>query len=264
MRNIFTRRFRSRLLVVLVATLAFGCGGQERPAPPTPPEPSPEGAGREAAADPVRIAFLGDSLSAGYGLPESAAFPALVEERLRQRGHTVDVLNAGVSGDTTAGGLSRLDWVLRSVPDLLVVQLGGNDALCGQPLDNTERNLREIVRRGRAAGACVLLLGMDVPSNYGPRYATGFAELYVRIAEEEQVEFLPGFIREIALDASLMMPDGLHPTAEGHLQLAKTLVAALEPMLPAGISRNDPRRAPSSLSAASRRDPDPCRCACRA
>lgn len=176
--------------------------------------------------------FLGDSLSAGFGLSEAQAFPALVEQRLRQQGHAVDVLNAGVSGDTTAGGLSRLDWVLRSEPHLLVVELGGNDALRGQPLANTERNLREIVRRGRDAGALVLLLGMDVPTNYGREYAGAFSELYRRIAEDEQAELLPGFIREVGLDRSLMMPDGIHPTAEGHRQLAESLVAAIEPLLP--------------------------------
>ena len=210
----------------------MACGQSAPPASPQPAEPAPPAAVSVPQGEAYRIVFLGNSLSAGYGLAESQAFPALVEERLRQNGHAIDVLNAGVSGDTTAGGLSRLDWVLRSEPDLLVVELGGNDALRGQPLENTEKNLREIVRRGRAAGARVLLLGMDVPTNYGPEYTEGFAALYGRVAEEEDAELLPGFVREVALDPSLMMEDGLHPTAEGHRELATTLVAAIEQMLP--------------------------------
>lgn len=218
--------------MLAIAVIAVGCGAPDDSAPPRPTETEPQVATDRQAGEPIRIVFLGDSLSAGHGLAESQAFPALVQEQLRAQGYPVEVLNAGVSGDTTAGGLSRLDWVLRSGPQLLVVELGGNDALRGQPLENTERNLREIVRRGRAAGARVLLLGMDVPTNYGPDYAEGFAELYGRIADEEQVELLPGFVRDVALDPALMMPDGLHPTANGHRKLAEKLVPAIEATLP--------------------------------
>lgn len=213
--------------------LAVGCGATETPAPPQTADSGPrETATPRPAGEPFRIVFLGDSLSAGFGLPESAAFPALVQEQLRQQGHAVDVLNAGVSGDTTAGGLARLDWVLRSRPHVLVVELGGNDALRGQSLENTERNLREIVRRGRDAGADVLLLGMDVPTNYGADYGGEFAALYQRIAKDEQVALLPGFMREVGMNRRLMLPDGLHPTAEGHRLLADSLVQAIQGMLP--------------------------------
>jgi acyl-CoA thioesterase-1 len=233
MMDIFPQGFRSRLPVLLaVAVIAVGCGSPDESAPTRAAEPEPRVATGRPAGEPIHIVFLGDSLSAGYGLAESQAFPALVQEQLRAQGYPVEVLNAGVSGDTTAGGLSRLDWVLRSEPQLLVVELGGNDALRGQPLENTESNLREIVRRGRAAGARVLLLGMDVPTNYGPDYAEGFAELYGRIADEEQVELLAGFVRDVALDPALMMPDGLHPTANGHRKLAEKLIPAIEATLP--------------------------------
>jgi acyl-CoA thioesterase-1 len=154
-----------------------------------------------------------------------------VERSLRDRGFSVEVVNAGVSGDTTAGGLSRLDWVMQSEPEILVVELGGNDALRGQPLENTENNLREIVKRGLAAGARVMLLGMDVPSNYGPDYAQAFAEIYPRIAREEGALLVPGFVREVGVDASLLQADGLHPTAEGQRRLADTLVPYLDSML---------------------------------
>jgi acyl-CoA thioesterase-1 len=208
---------RSRLLVAALATSVVGCGGTE-------PPPRPDGVA-------FRIAFLGDSLSAGYGLSESQAFPALVQDQLRQRGHPVDVLNAGVSGDTTTEGLSRVDRVLRSQPNLLVVELGANDALRGQPLEKTERNLREIVRRGSAAGASVLLLGMGLPTSFGPEYTDGFAEMYGRIAEEEEVELLPGFLHDFGLDPTLTLPDGIHPSAAGHRILADKLLASIETLL---------------------------------
>jgi acyl-CoA thioesterase-1 len=232
MRIIFPYGLRSCLLTLLAAVVLVGCGQPEAPPAPTPAQPAPSEAVERSEGEAYRIVFLGDSISAGYGLAESQAFPALVQEELRRRGHPVDVLNAGVSGDTTAGGLSRIDWVLRSEPDLVVVELGGNDALRGQPLENTEKNLREIVRRARGAGARVLLLGMDVPTNYGPEYTEGFAELYGRVAEEERVDLVPGFIREVGMDPTLMMPDGLHPTAGGHRSLADDLVATIEPLLP--------------------------------
>lgn len=180
----------------------------------------------------MRIVVLGDSLAAGLGLPAAEAFPAVVESLLRERGHAVEVVNAGVSGDTSAGGLARLDWVLQQPADILVVELGGNDALRGQDLSATEANLREIVRRGRASGARVLLLGMDVPSNYGPDYGSRFAALYERLAEEENVQLVPGFVRELGADPSLIQPDGLHPTAEGQQRLAETLLPHLEALLP--------------------------------
>lgn len=174
---------------------------------------------------------LGDSLAAGLGLAEADAFPAVLESLLRRNGHPVDVVNAGVSGDTSAGGLARVDWVLQQPTDILVVELGGNDALRGQDLENTESNLREIVRRGLAAGASVVLLGMDVPTNYGPDYSRAFSQMYVRIAEEEGVKLVPGFVREVGMDPSLLQSDGLHPTAEGQRRLGETLVSSLEAVI---------------------------------
>ncbi|HSN56313.1 MAG TPA: arylesterase [Candidatus Sulfomarinibacteraceae bacterium] len=221
-------RFRSpAVLSVALALWATACAGPE-PAP-TAVVPTPVATASPAA---VRIVVLGDSLAAGLGLPAVEAFPAVVESLLRERGHAVEVVNAGVSGDTTAGGLARLDWVLQQPADILVVELGGNDALRGQDLEATESNLRAIVRRGRAAGARVLLLGMDVPSNYGPDYGSRFAALYERLAEEEKVQLVPGFVREVGSDPTLLQPDGLHPTAEGQQRLAETLLPHLEALLP--------------------------------
>jgi len=231
--NLTTMQIISRFPYVWAAAAiavaaAIGCAApqtDERPAAATPtavlPTPVPT----------TTIAVLGDSLSAGYGLPQNEAFPALAEGLLRDRGHDVRVLNAGVSGDTTAGGLNRLDWILQQAPEILVVELGGNDALRGQPLDNIEANLRQIVRRARQQGARVLLLGMDVPINYGPEYSRDFAAIYERVARDESAKLIPGFVREVGLDPGLLQPDGLHPTAEGQRRLATSLVPALEQML---------------------------------
>jgi len=189
-----------------------------------PPSPSPD-------AGATRIAFLGDSITAGYGVAAPDAFPAVVEALLREHGRAVEIVNAGVSGDTSAGGLERLDWVLRSDPDVLVLELGANDALRGQPLPGIEDNLRAIVARAREHGAQVLLLGMDIPTSYGPAYTREFAQLYERLAREEAVAIVPQFIREVGADPALMQPDGLHPTVEGHRRLAELLAPTLSDLI---------------------------------
>jgi acyl-CoA thioesterase-1 len=230
-RSIIPRSPARRPLALAVAALggALACAD----APPRPPVAAPAPAATAAPAA-ARVVVLGDSLAAGLGLDEAQAFPAVAQELLRAAGHSVDVHNAGVSGDTSAGGLARLDWVLRQRPHVLVVELGGNDALRGQPLESIERNLREIVRRGRAAGARVVLLGMDIPTNYGPAYADGFAALYERIARDEGVDLVPGFVRAVGADPALLQPDGLHPTAEGQRRLAAKLVPSLAALLVGG------------------------------
>jgi acyl-CoA thioesterase-1 len=177
------------------------------------------------------VVFLGDSLTAGYGLEESQAYPVLVRANLEKAGHPVRVVNAGVSGDTTAGGLARLDWLLSQKPDVVVVALGGNDGLRGLPLEEAEKNLREIVRRSKEAGARVLLLGMQIPPNYGPEYANGFAEMYPRIAKEMDVPLVPFLLEGVGGIARLNQADGIHPTAEGQVKVAETVTPYLEKML---------------------------------
>jgi acyl-CoA thioesterase-1 len=182
-------------------------------APPVPPASAPE------ANEPL-VVFLGDSLTAGYGLGGEQAYPALVEKRLEEEGIPIKVLNAGVSGDTTAGGLARLDWLLSQKPGVVVVGLGGNDGLRGLPLEQAEQNLREIVRRAKAAGARVLLLGMQIPPNYGPEYAQGFSGMYPKIAKEMDVPLVPFLLEGVGGVAGLNQSDGIHPTAEGQEKLA--------------------------------------------
>jgi acyl-CoA thioesterase-1 len=236
-------RFISSLwLGMALLVLAGGCAapsGEPPVATPVPPT-----APAAATAD-ARIVVLGDSLAAGLGLPEDQAFPAVVEARLRDAGFAVTVVNAGVSGDTTAGGLRRLDWILGQQPDLVVVELGGNDALRGQPLEGIEANLREIVRRSRQAGAAVVLCGMDIPTNFGPDYTQGFAALYERVAADEGATLVPGFVREVGLDPDLLQPDGLHPTAEGQQRLAEVLLPAIRQVFVADQASVVPSSKPS-------------------
>lgn len=224
---------RSWLMVALAAALA-ACGAAPAPDPAqhvaAGTEPTP-------AAASTRVVVLGDSIAAGLGLPEGEAFPAVLEDLLRERGFAVDVVNAGVSGDTSAGGVTRVGWILRQEPDVVLVELGANDALRGQPLESIEANLREIVRRARAAGAEVVLAGMDVPTSYGAEYGDRFAAMYERVAAEERAILVPGFLREVGVDPGLMQPDGLHPTAEGQRRLAETVLPHVEAALKA--ARND-------------------------
>ena len=192
------------------------------------PKPAPAPAPVEDAT-PL-VVFLGDSLTAGLGLDEGEAYPAVIERDLEKDGQDVRVLNAGVSGDTTAGGLSRLGWLLGQKPEVVVVALGANDGLRALPLAQTEKNLREIVRRSKEAGARVLLLGMRIPPNYGP-YADDFAAMYPRIAEEMEIPLVPFLLEGVGGDRALNQADGIHPTAEGQEIMAKTVTPYLEEVL---------------------------------
>jgi acyl-CoA thioesterase-1 len=143
----------------------------------------------------------------------------------------VQVVNAGVSGDTTAGGLRRLDWLLKQSPQIVVVALGGNDGLRGVELKSCEENLRQIVRKCRDAGADVLLLGMLIPPNYGPEYVSQFREIYPRIAKEMNVPLVPFVLEGVGGEAELNQPDGIHPSPEGHRLMARNILPHLRPLV---------------------------------
>lgn len=183
-----------------------------------------------AGAEPV-IVVLGDSLTAGFGLTPDEAFPAVLEQKLRGEGYRYRVVNAGVSGDTTAAALRRVDWVLRSQPAVAIVALGANDGLRHQSVTALRDNLVEIVRRLRAAGASVLLAGMRVPPNYGPDYTRGFAAVFPDVARATNVALAPFLLEGVAGDARLNQPDGIHPTAEGQRLIADRLWPYLKPLL---------------------------------
>ena len=169
----------------------------------------------EAASEEVRIVVLGDSLTAGYGLAAAAAFPARLERALRRQGLAVKVVNAGVSGDTSAGGLARLEWTLAEKPDAMIVELGANDGLRGLDPAATAANLDAILARLGAAGVPVLLAGMKAPPNLGVAYARAFNALYPALARKHGVALYPFFLEGVATEPALNQADAIHPNARG-------------------------------------------------
>ena len=180
----------------------------------------------------VIVAF-GDSLTAGLGVPAERSYPALLEARLRAEGYDYRVVNAGVSGDTTAGGLRRVEWALRSKPEIVIVELGVNDALRGQDLAVARRNLAEIVERFQEAGARVLIAGMRLPPNYGVRYSAEFERMYDAVAKTRRATLMPFFLDGVGGNSRLNQSDGIHPTAEGY----RVVVERLWPYLRRLLSR---------------------------
>jgi acyl-CoA thioesterase-1 len=182
-------------------------------------------------ADERVIVALGDSLTAGLGVAADEAYPALLEHRLRRAGFTYRVVNAGVSGDTSAGGLRRLDWVLRSRPEIVIVALGANDGLRGLPVATLRDNLTAIVTRLQAGGARVLLVGMRLPPNYGEAYAGAFAQTFRDVARRTSAAFLPFLLEGVGGDPALNQADGIHPNAAGQRAVAERIWPLLQPLL---------------------------------
>jgi acyl-CoA thioesterase-1 len=185
----------------------------------------------EVPADAPLVVFLGDSIAAGLHLEPAQAFPAVVQRALAAEGVPFRLVNAGVSGDTSAGGLRRLDWLLGQEPDVLVVELGGNDGLRGQPVGEIEARLGAIVQRAQAGGARVLLCGVRLPPSLGRDYVTAFEALYARLAEELGCALVPFFMEGAAGDPEHMLEDGLHPNARGHERIATKVAPALRALL---------------------------------
>ena len=188
---------------------------------------------RDARAERVIVA-LGDSLTAGLGVAVDEAYPARLEARLAREGYAYRVVNAGVSGDTTAGGLRRVDWVLRARPEIVIVALGANDGLRAQSPQAMRENLVAIVKRVQAAGARVLLAGMRLPPNYGAEYTREFQAVFPEVARSAGVAFMPFLLDGVAADPRLNQPDGIHPTAAGYQVIADRLWPYLRPLLTSG------------------------------
>ena len=182
-------------------------------------------------ASSPRIVFLGDSLTAGLGLPREQAVPSLIQERLDAEGFAYEVVNAGVSGDTSAGGLSRLDWSLDGDVAILVIELGANDGLRGLPVSQMKRNLSEIIARAQQRGIVVIFTGMEAPPNYGIAYTSEFQGVFRDLADQHEVAFVPFFLEGVAGIPSLNNSDGMHPNAAGAQIIAGTIWRALEPVL---------------------------------
>jgi acyl-CoA thioesterase I len=181
-----------------------------------------------AAAKPVKMVVLGDSLSAGLGLSASAAFPAQLQKALKTKGITVDMINAGVSGDTSSGGRDRLDWSVPEGTEAVIVELGANDALRGTDPTVTRAALTDILTRLKARKVAVLLCGMVAPPNYGSDYSARFNAIYPDLAKSFGVPLYPFFLEGVAADARLNQADGLHPTAEGVDVIVRNILPTVE------------------------------------
>jgi len=178
-----------------------------------------------------RIVFLGDSLTAGYGLAKEESVPSLIQMRLQSEGYPYEVVNAGVSGDTSAGGLSRLDWSLEGDVRILVIELGANDGLRGLPVANMKRNLTEIITRAQSRGIKVVLTGMEAPPNFGAAYTAEFRQVYRDLATLPEVTFMPFYLNGVAGLPHLNIADGMHPNAAGARIIDRAVWETLEPLL---------------------------------
>ncbi|MFD2033276.1 arylesterase [Belliella marina] len=182
------------------------------------------------------ILFFGNSLTAGYGIEAEDAFPGLVAARIDSLGLDYRVINGGLSGETTASGLSRLDWFLEEEPAVFVLELGGNDGLRGIDLKETKKNLKSIIQlvREKYPDASILLSGMQIPPNMGQAYTKEFQEIYPQVAKEEAVKLIPFLLEGVAGDPELNLPDGIHPTEAGHLIVFETVWPYIEGVIGLG------------------------------
>jgi len=236
--NTFSLRF-----VALVALFAVGVWACDQPIG----KPAPKIQGTSVDARPganapppsnaasrpeerVLVAF-GDSLTAGLGVSPDESYPALLQEKLSLSGYRYRVVNAGVSGDTTAGGVRRVDWVLKSKPDLVILELGANDGLRGLDLAETRANLDQIIQRVLAGDAKVILAGMKLPPNYGATYTATFHAMYADLATRHGIPLIPFFLEGVASQTALNQADGIHPTGPGYAVVVTNLWPLLEPLL---------------------------------
>ena len=231
--------------VLLVFPLLLGCSNPDperdraagkpavtAPAPEAAPASRPTAAVRRDLEDAPRIIILGDSLTAGLGLPSEQSFPSLIQQRLDKAGERYLVLNAGVSGDTSAGGLRRLEFSMsEGEPKALVVALGGNDGLRGLPPEQLQQNLATIIEHAQAKGLRVVLAGMEAPPNFGADYTSRFRGVYSALAEKYKVRLVPFLLDGVAGNPALNQADGIHPNARGAAIVADLVWRALEPEL---------------------------------
>jgi len=230
-------------VIALAAFLAAGVGACDqqigKPAPkiqgtsvdarPGTKSPPPSNAAPHPE-ERILVAF-GDSLTAGLGVSPEETYPARLQAKLLLSGYRYRVINAGVSGDTTAGGLRRVEWVLKSKPDVVILELGANDGLRGLNLAQTRTNLEQIIQRFLAGGAKVVLAGMKLPPNYGTDYTKAFQSMYADLAKRDDVQFIPFFLDGVAAKADYNQADGIHPTGAGYAVIVENIWPVLEPLL---------------------------------
>ncbi len=231
------RPFRSvfsPIPLLAVCLFSAACGGSGVDAPAETPRATPAPAARANTPAPKarpKVVALGDSLTAGLGLVESQAYPAILQQRIDAEGYGFEVVNAGVSGDTSAGGVRRLDWALDNDVKVLILALGANDGLRGLAVPDMKQNLTTIITRARERNVVVILAGMEAPPNYGQEYATAFRQAYREIAVREKVLFLPFLLDKVAGQSTMNQGDGIHPNERGARIVADNIWSVLKPLL---------------------------------
>ncbi|MCA1633693.1 MAG: arylesterase [Acidobacteria bacterium] len=223
-------------LVFLSTAFLFGCGGDSsRSTSGTSGAPAAAPAPNQAPAQTLpKIVAFGDSLTAGYGLSPKESYPSILQQKLDAEGYKYEVVNAGVSGDTSAGGLRRIDWSLEDGDvRFIILELGANDFLRGQPVKETRRNLSQIIERAQARGAQVLLAGMYTTTNAGDAYLKEIDEVFKSLADDHDLPLIPFFLENVAGKRDLNLDDGVHPNAEGTKIVADTVYKYLKPLLEA-------------------------------
>ena len=211
----------TKLFCCLRLSLILLCGYDLAPASTSPPPSS----------SPPSIVAFGNSLTAGLGVRPDQSYPARLQRTLDAAGYVYRVVNAGVSGDTTAGGVRRVSWVLNSKPAIVILELGGNDGLRGLSLSETKANLEQIIQQFQRASVTVVLAGMKLPPNYGKDYTDGFESLYQVLAKQYRLTLIPFFLDGVAGSPSLNQADGIHPTGEGYRIIVEKIFPTLEPLL---------------------------------
>jgi acyl-CoA thioesterase-1 len=234
-------RTLERTLIVVLVAASVACSPAD---PPASAEKQPRASSSSAgpatspgADDAPKVVILGDSLTAGLGLDRAQSFPSLLQARLEREGYEYRVVNAGVSGDTSAGGLRRLDWALEGNVRVLIVELGANDGLRGLPVEQMKKNLGEIITRAQGRGISVILAGMEAPPNYGQQYTDEFREAFRDLASEHKVPLIPFLLEGVAGLRGMNQGDGIHPNREGARIIENTIWRALEPVLEAPADR---------------------------
>lgn len=222
----------SRILYLACLIFIIGCGNNNEKSN-TPGEQQAQEKAADSAQKTKTIVFYGNSLTAGYGVDPSEAYPALVQQIIDSLNLGYKVVNAGLSGETTAGGVGRIDWILRQPVDVFVLELGGNDGLRGIPISETSKNLQTIIDRVKAKypQATIILAGMQVPPNMGRKYATEFRDLFQQLAQTNNARLIPFLLEDVGGISDLNQPDGIHPNPEGHKIVAKNVWQVLQPAL---------------------------------
>ncbi|MEO9147117.1 MAG: arylesterase [Ginsengibacter sp.] len=231
--NIHTKHFREKSIAHCFLLFLFfaivSCNNSSKDSSPQKQEETKNNT-VDSSTKKKTILFFGNSLTAGYGLDPSEAYPALIQDKIDSLNLNYKVVNAGVSGETTADGDSRIDWILKQPIDIFVLELGANDGLRGIPLSGTEKNLQSIIDKVKAnyPDAKIILEGMQIPPNMGPEYTTKFKKIFPRLATKNKIELVPFLLKGVGGDPKLNQRDGIHPTADGHKILAENVWEVLK------------------------------------